>query len=154
MASMNIVILMGNLCADPERREAGSTSVTNLRLAINERYKTKSGDAKEIVTFIDAQVWGSQGEACAKHLTKGAGVIVEGKLRTQEWEKDGQKRSKTIVQAGHVTFLERGAGGGKPSGEEINDMSKRPRSSGSRSAPMTDEKRQAFEETPDDGTPF
>ncbi|KKM26766.1 hypothetical protein LCGC14_1581450 [marine sediment metagenome] len=101
----NRVIMVGNLCADPELRyTAQGTPVCNLRLAVNE--KVKSGDEyKEEVLFIGVTVWGKQGEACSQYLDKGRQVLVEGKLQERSWESDGQKHSKVEINAVNVKFL-------------------------------------------------
>ncbi len=111
----NKVIMVGNLCADPELRyTAQGTPVCNLRLAVNE--KVKSGDEwKDEVLFIGVTVWGKQGEACAQYLDKGKQVLVEGRLKENSWETDGQKRTKMEIVANQVKFLD-----GKPK-EEVPD---------------------------------
>ena len=99
------VIMVGNLCADPELRyTAQGTPVCNLRLAVNE--KVKSGDDyKEEVLFIGVTVWGKQAEASAQYLNKGKQVLVEGKLQERSWESDGQKHTKMEITAHQVKFL-------------------------------------------------
>ena len=101
----NKVIMVGNLCADPELRyTAQGTPVCNLRLAVNE--KVKSGDEyKDEVLFIGVTVWGKQGEACSQYLGKGKQVLVEGRLKENSWEQDGQKHSKMEINAVNVKFL-------------------------------------------------
>lgn len=113
MASFNKVILVGNLCKDPEIRYTGSgTAVLDLRIAVTT--KRKAGDE---TLFTDVTVWDKQAENCCKYLNKGSGVLVEGRLVLQEWEdKDtGQKRSKISVTAQNVNFL----GGRESSGEQL-----------------------------------
>ena len=101
----NKVIMVGNLCADPELRyTAQGTPVCNLRLAVNE--KVKSGDEwVDEVLFIGVTVWGKQGEACSQYLDKGKQVLVEGRLKENKWESDGQKHSKMEINAVNVKFL-------------------------------------------------
>ena len=106
MASLNKVFLMGNLTADPELRYAPSgAAVCDLRLAVNRRYKTGSGEPKEDVCYIDIVVWNKQAENCARYLSKGAPILVEGRLQHDRWEKDGQKQSRHRVVANTVQFL-------------------------------------------------
>jgi len=110
MASFNKVILMGNLTRDVELRKTASGSpVASFGLAINEKFKS-NGETKESVVFIDITVWGSQGENCAKYLKKGSPVLVDGKLKLDTWEAEGQKRSKMTATGLQVQFL--GAGNG------------------------------------------
>ena len=108
MATINRVILTGNLTADPELSTLPSgTSVCRLRLAVNRRYKDQStGEWSEKPNFFDIKVWGAQGENCAQYLSKGRPVAVDGRLEWSEWEsQDGGKRSKVEVVADTVQFL-------------------------------------------------
>lgn len=107
MASLNKVLLIGRLTRDPEKRStpAGLT-VCEIGLAMNSRYTTKDGQAREEVCFVDVTVWGKTAEACAEHLRKGASVFIEGRLKLDQWEKDGQKRSRMTVVADGVQFLD------------------------------------------------
>jgi single-strand DNA-binding protein len=108
-ASMNLVVLMGNLTRDPELRSLPSgSSVCAMGLAVNERFKAQSGDYEERVNFFDITCFGSQAENCAKYLSKGRPIAVQGRLRWSSWEKDGQKRSKVEVIADRVQFLSDG----------------------------------------------
>lgn len=112
MASTNInrVILAGNLTRDPELRATPSgTSVCTLRLAVNERVKnTTTGEWTDRANYFNITVWGGQGESCARYLTKGSGVAIDGRLRWHEWETDGQKRQQIDVIAENVQFLPSG----------------------------------------------
>jgi len=111
MASFNKVILMGNLTRDVDLRKTASGSpVASFGMAINEKFKS-NGEVKESVVFVDITVWGSQGENCAKYLKKGSPVLVDGKLKLDTWEAEGQKRSKMTVTGLHVQFLGVGQGG-------------------------------------------
>jgi len=128
MASINRVIVAGNLTRDPELRYIPSgMGVSELRLAINDNYKNKDGQLVERTVFVDVVVWGKQAETCRDYLSKGSPVLVEGRLQLDEWEtQQGEKRSKLRVRADRVQFLgaprkgEYGesapAGGGKRSG--------------------------------------
>jgi single-strand DNA-binding protein len=116
MASLNKVLLIGNLTRPPELRYTPSgTAVADLRLAVNRNYSTQSGEKREEVCFLTVVVWGKQAESCGEYLDKGSQVFVEGRLQTRDWEgKDGQKRTSTEVVAERVQFMSRtkGAGGG------------------------------------------
>jgi single-strand DNA-binding protein len=115
MASVNTVILAGNLVRDPTTRQAGSASVVSFGLAINRKYKTQAGEQREEVTFVDCEAWGRTGELVAQYLTKGRGALVQGRLQLDSWEdKDGNKRSKLKVVADQVQFLDaKGSGDGQ-----------------------------------------
>ena len=112
--SVNQVILMGNLTRDPETRQTPSgQSVTSFSLALNRSYKDQSGEWQEATDYIDVVAWGPLGERVAQYVTKGRRVLVQGRLQSSSWEKDGQKRTKVEVQANDVTFLDgRGDGEG------------------------------------------
>ena len=106
MASLNNVVLLGNLTRDPEVRYTPSgTPVATLGLAVNNRMK-QGDEWKDDPCFIDVAVFGKQAESCGEYLSKGQPVIVEGRLRYRTWEgQDGQKRSKHEVTASRVHFM-------------------------------------------------
>lgn len=108
MGSVNKVILVGNLGADPELKytaQAGK-SVCSLSVATNETWKDKSGSKQERVEWHRVQVWGDLAENCAKFLKKGRTVYAEGKLQTRKWEdKNGQTKYTTEILADRVVFL-------------------------------------------------
>ena len=121
MASVNKVILIGNLGRDPELRYTQSgQAVANFTLATSERFANKSGEQQERTEWHRIVAWGKTGELCAQYLSKGRSVYIEGRLQTREWEdKEGQKRSTTEIVAQNVTFLggprgQGGGGGGEP----------------------------------------
>src|SRR6185369_7622433 len=118
MASLNKVLLIGNLTRAPELRYTPSgTAVSELRLAVNRNYSTQSGEKREETCFLTVVVWGKQAESCGEYLDKGSQVFVEGRLQTRDWEgKDGQKRTSTEGVAERVQFMSRtkGAGAGAP----------------------------------------
>ena len=108
MASLNKVLLIGRCTRDPEKRSTPSGQVVvELGLAVNRRFKSNSGEDREEVCFVDVTVWGKTAEMCAESLRKGSQVFVEGRLKLDQWEKDGQKRSKMGVVAENVQFLDR-----------------------------------------------
>ena len=114
MPSLNKVFLIGNLTRDPEVKYLPSgNAVTDLRLAVNRSYRTKDGQEREEVLFVSASVFGRTAENCGKYLHKGSPVHVEGRLKMDEWEKDGKKNSRLTVVAENVQFLSgRGGEGG------------------------------------------
>lgn len=114
MASFNKVILAGNLTADPEKRYIPSgTAVAELRMAVNERYKNKEGEWVDTPVYVSVEVWDRQAETCCQYLSKGSALLVEGRLKFDQWEdKDsGSKRSKLSVRGERVQFL--GSPGGR-----------------------------------------
>ncbi len=116
MASVNKVILVGNLGADPEVRYLPSgDAVANIRLATTDRYKDKaSGDFKEMTEWHRVAFFGRLAEIVNEYLKKGSSVYIEGRLRTRKWQgQDGQDRYSTEIVADQMQMLgARGAGGG------------------------------------------
>ncbi len=113
-ASLNRVILAGNLTRDPELRFTNDgIPVCNFGLAVNRR-RSKDDDA---VDFFDVNVWREQGEAVANYKKKGDGVLIEGRLQYRSWEdkESGQKRSKVDIVADNVQFLGSANGNGNGS---------------------------------------
>ena len=124
MASLNRVLLVGNLTRDPELRYTPSgTPVANLRLAVNSTYKDQSGQRKEETCFITVVVWSKQAELCNQYLKKGRAVLIEGRLLYRSWEQDGKTRSTLEVRADRVQFLGRrdepSQGGGESTDEPV-----------------------------------
>ena len=108
MASYNRVILMGNLCADPELKQAPTgTPVCDLRLAINESYRNpQTNELHETVHFVDVTVWDRDATNCQTYLKKGAPLFVEGRLQFDQWKTpQGENRSKLRVRADRIKFL-------------------------------------------------
>lgn len=105
--SVNKVILIGHLGADPEIRYTPSGQpVANFRLATSESWNDKSGQRQERTEWHRIVVWGKLAELCGEYLAKGRQVYVEGRLQTRQWDdRDGNKRFTTEVQAREVTFL-------------------------------------------------
>ncbi len=115
MANFNKVLLMGNLTRDPEVRYTPSgMAVADLRLAVNRRYRTADGQEHDETCFVNVTVWAKQAENCGQYLKRGRPVFVEGRLKFDEWEKDGQKLNRLSVVAERVQFL--GDGGGRGGG--------------------------------------
>lgn len=115
MASFNRVILVGNLTRDPELRYIPSgTAVSEITLAVNERVK-KNEQWVEEVNFIDVTLWARTAEVANEYLSKGSSILIEGRLKLDRWEKDGQKHSKLRVVGEKMQMLggrEGGGGGG------------------------------------------
>lgn len=122
MVSFNKVILMGNLTRDPEiRYNPNGTAVANLSMALNRKYK-QGDEFKEEVSYFDIVVFGKQAENCSQYLSKGSGVLVEGRLQQRRWETDdGQKRSKVEVVASSVQFMPKKSQESSMGSEDIID---------------------------------
>src|SRR5512134_1884429 len=112
MASFNRVILVGNLTRDPELRYIPSgTAVSEIGLAVNDRVKRGDQWVDE-TTFVDVTMWGRTAEVANEYLSKGSPVLIEGRLKLDSWEKDGQKRSKLRVVCEKMQMLGSRDGGG------------------------------------------
>ena len=129
MASVNKVILLGNLGRDPEVRfTQGGTPVANFTMATTDRWSDPSGEKKEKTEWHRIVVWGKQAEIAGEYLRKGRPVFVEGSLQTREWtDRDGNKRYTTEVRAQRLQLLgrpdDRGAGPGAPMAEDPGEPS-------------------------------
>ncbi len=120
MANFNKVLLMGNLTRDPEVRFTPSgMAVADLGLAVNRRYRGADGQDHEETCFVKVTVWGKQAETCGQYLKRGRPVFIEGRLKFDEWEKEGQKFNRLSVVAERVQFLGEGGGrGGQQPGQD------------------------------------
>jgi len=121
MASFNRVILAGNLTRDPELRYTPKgMAIAKLGLAINRTWKNEAGETKEEVTFVDVDSFGRQAEVIAQYFKKGRPILIEGRLRLDQWDdkQTGQKRSKLGVVLEGFSFVDsnRGDGGGSSEG--------------------------------------
>src|SRR6266853_3048020 len=117
MASVNKVIIVGNLGADPETRYTpGGDAVTNIRVATTDKWKDKaSGEMKEATEWHRVSFFGRLAEVDGEYLKKGSQVYVEGSLRTRKWQdKDGQDRYSTDIRGDVMQMLGRREGGGAP----------------------------------------
>lgn len=119
--NVNRVVITGNLTRDPELRHTGSgTAVCDLGVAVNDREK-QGEEWVERPSYFIVTVWGKQAENAAQYLAKGRPVAIDGKLRWESWEKDGQKRSQIKIVAQSVQYLhaksDNGGGGFDPAPE-------------------------------------
>ena len=147
MASFNRVILVGNLTRDPELRYTSSgTAVTDVGLAVNDRYKNAKGEWVDQPTFVDVTLWARTAEVASEYLSKGSPVLIEGRLKLDTWEtNDGQKRSKLHVVGERMQMLGRpGEGGSQRPPERQDDYSQ--------TVPV--EQNQAGPPAPGDDIPF
>jgi single-strand DNA-binding protein len=132
MGSYNKVLLMGNLTRDVEVRYTPSNQpVANIGLAVNRRYKTAEGEAREEVTFIDCEAWGKTAENISKFFSKGRPIFIEGRLKLDQWQDktDGSNRSKLKVVVEGFEFVDSKAGGGEGGAPRVQTA---PRPAGNR----------------------
>ena len=111
MANFNKVILAGNLTRDPELRYTPKgMAIAKIGLAINRTWKNEAGETKEDTTFVDVDAFGRQAEVIGQYLKKGRPILIEGRLRLDQWDdkQTGQKRSKLGVVLESFQFLDSG----------------------------------------------
>jgi len=106
MASLNKVMMIANLTRDPDLAYTPSgTALCKFGLAVNRQYTTADGEKKEEVCFIETEVWGTQAESCVGYLKKGSMIFVEGRLKLDQWETQGQRRSRHVLIGERIQFL-------------------------------------------------
>jgi len=122
MASLNKVMIIGNIGNEPEMRfTPNGNPVTSFRVATNRIYTTPDGERKQETDWFTVVAWNKLAEQCNQFLGKGRLVYVEGRMHNRSWEgQDGQKRYRTEVVANRVTFLDRQASASLP-GEKVDD---------------------------------
>jgi single-strand DNA-binding protein len=144
-ASFNRVILVGNLTRDPELRYTPSgTAVTDIGLAVNDRRKGPNGEWVEETTFVDVTLWGRTAEIATEYLSKGSSALIEGRLKLDTWETDGQKRSKLKVIGEKLQLL-----GGRAAGGQAGAGGPKAGSAGNKLEPSAN-----FPEPTEDDIPF
>lgn len=128
MASLNKVLLIGNLTRDPEVRMMSSgRPVCNFGLALNRSYKDADGNKKEEVTFVDIECFGPRAEAVGRFFSKGRPIFVEGRLKLDQWEsKEGEKRSAIRVVLDNFEFVDTGKSDGTSTSTEMNTRGNNP----------------------------
>jgi len=155
MPSYNKVLLMGNLTRDVELKYTPSNmAVAEIGLAVNHRYKTKEGEAKEEVTFVDCEVWGKTAEIMSQYLSKGKPVFLEGRLKLDQWkDKEGGSRSKLKMVVESFQFIDSKGGGDSGSSGDGPPRQSRPASSPS-NKPQPAYTGPQHEPVPEDDIPF
>ncbi len=156
MASVNKVILIGNLGADPEVRYLPSgEAVANLRIATTENWKDRDGNKQEATEWHRVSFFGKVAEVCSQYLKKGSSVYVEGSIRTRKWQdKDGQDKYTTEIRGDRMQMLGgRGSGGGVAD-YDSDSMSAPPARGGGGSKPSRPSDSGGFGSMPDDDIPF
>ena len=126
MASLNKVMLIGNIGSDPEMRFTPTGNpVTSFSMAVSRNFTTREGERRQETEWFTVVTWNRLAETCNQFLTKGRRAYVEGRLRTRSWEgQDGQKRFRNEIIANRVVFLDRQVstplsdGGSAPSADE------------------------------------
>jgi single-strand DNA-binding protein len=128
--NVNKVFLMGNLTRDIELRHTPSNmAVAQFGIAVNRKFKTGTGEAREEVTFVDCEAWGKTAETMSQYLGKGRSVFLEGRLKLDQWDdkETGQKRSKLKVVVDSFQFCDSksdgngGGGSGRQRQDEYQD---------------------------------
>jgi single-strand DNA-binding protein len=141
MASFNKVILVGNLTRDPELRYTPKgTAIAKIGLAVNRIWTNEAGEKKEEVTFVDVDVFGRTAENVGQYMRKGRPILIEGRLRLDQWDdkQTGQKKSKLGVVAETVQFLGSANDGGGSGGGSAPSAPRVSRPSPAASAPAAE----------------
>lgn len=170
MAYLNKVFLIGNLTRDPELRVTPKgTAICTCTIAVTRRSKNEAGEQTEETAFVDFEAWSKQGELVSKYCSKGSPVMIEGRLKLDQWEDktSGQKRSKLKVVMENVQFLSsRGdqQGGGQQQGagqqesQPAQNQQRPPpaqqQQRGAPPPPRREERAPAYEENIDEDVPF
>ena len=122
MANFNRVILVGNITRDIEVRNLPSgTAVADVGVAVNDHRKNQAGESVQETTFVDATFWGRTAEVAAEYLSKGSPVLIEGRLKQERWETDGQKHSKLKVVCDRMQMLGRKSETSAASDAQVSD---------------------------------
>ena len=152
MASVNKVILIGNLGADPETRYLPSgDAVTNIRIATSEKWKDKGGEQQEHTEWHRIAFFGKTAEIAGEYLKKGSPVYVEGRIRTRKWQdKEGQEKYSTEIVADRMQLLGSRGGGAEPMAREPRE----PATAGAGAAKAAPRKGGGNFEQMDDDIPF
>lgn len=115
MIGVNKVILIGNLGAEPEVREAGSSKVAVFNVATSEKYTDKDGQRQEVTEWHKVELWGKLADIAESYLRKGSKVYIEGKLKTEQWtDKNEQTRYTTKVRGLSMQMLDGRNGDSQP----------------------------------------
>lgn len=155
MPSLNRVLLIGNLTRDPEVKFLPSGDpVAEFGLAVNRRFKTKQGEDRDEVCFIRVSMFGRRAEVIGRYFKKGSPIFVEGRLKFDEWEKDGRKQNRITMVAENFEFMDSPRGGDRSSQPPVDPQSPvdpvpEPESDGNAGRPP-----KAPDEKDDDNLPF
>ncbi|HNQ05305.1 MAG TPA: single-stranded DNA-binding protein [Thiobacillaceae bacterium] len=152
MASVNKVILIGNLGRDPEMRYLPSgDAIANLRIATTDKFKDRNGDMQEVTEWHSVAFFGKTAEICGQYLKKGSQIYVEGSLRTRKWQdKEGNDRYTTEIRGDRMQMLGSRGGGGATGYDDPAEAPAR----GAGGKPAAGRDGDAFGDMADDDIPF
>lgn len=151
MAGVNKVILLGHLGADPEVKTfEGDNAVANVNLATTESYKDKQGNKVDVTEWHSLEFWGAQAKIAGQYLKKGSQIYVEGKIKTESWEKDGEKKYRTKIRVSSMTML----GGPKDSAQQSAPQQSNAATPGSMAPQQSNEQANSFQPEEEDRLPF
>ena len=119
LGSLNYVVLLGRVTMDPDLRYVPSgAAVLGFRIAVNRRYKDKSGEWKDDTSYFTVNIWGQAAERLSEQMKRGSAVLVEGQLRSRDWEtKSGEKRTSVEIWSSRTQVLDKlgpGDAGSRP----------------------------------------
>ncbi len=161
MGSLNKVLLIGHLGADPEVRYTQSnTAVATMNLATNERYKDSNGDWQERTEWHRVIAWGRLAEVCQQYIKKGSQIYIEGSLQTRSWQdKDGQTKYTTEIKAAALQMLDSkggsGMGGGGNAAPQRDNYTQAPSQQASQPKQLAETQIPSeFDDITDDDLPF
>ncbi len=139
--SINRVVISGNLTRDPDLRSTASgMPVLGFGVAVNDRRKNQqTGEWEDYPNFIDCTMFGARAQSVSRFLSKGSKVVIEGKLRWSQWERDGQKRSKIEVIVDEIEFMtSRNDGAPRAAAPMAAPMAQAPMTAAPMAAPVVD----------------
>lgn len=139
--SINRVVISGNLTRDPDLRSTASgMPVLGFGVAVNDRRKNQqTGEWEDYPNFIDCTMFGARAQSVSRFLSKGSKVVIEGKLRWSQWERDGQKRSKIEVIVDEIEFMtSRNDGAPRAAAPMTAPMAQAPMTAAPMAAPVVD----------------
>ena len=156
MASFNKVILMGNLTRDPETRvTATGLTICKLGLATSRSFTTKDGERREETTFVDIDAFGKQAEVITKYFRKGKPILIEGRLKLDQWESnEGQKRSKMSVVMETFQFVGNRDDNDSTNNSVAYEQSSPPKRQAAVEEPAASDDYSADDDTLDEDVPF
>ena len=156
MASFNKVILMGNLTRDPETRvTATGLTICKLGLATSRSFTTKDGERREETTFVDIDAFGKQAEVITKYFRKGKPILIEGRLKLDQWESnEGQKRSKMGVVMETFQFVGNRDDSDSNNNSGAYEQSSPPKRQAAAEEPAASDDYSADDDTLDEDVPF
>jgi single-strand DNA-binding protein len=138
----NKVVLIGNCVNDAELRTVGKTTLARFRLAVNDPLREKNP------LFIECEAWADQADFCEKWVTKGKGLIVDGRLCMDSWESDGKKQSKIFVKVSDIKFSSPPQNSGKPEKKQTESKQRSETKPQQKSTQNLEEEEDSYSEVP------